>query len=191
MHFRKQIRNRIVDILKDANIPRVGANVFSYKLQDTESSRTPSISVYTLDESASKFDEAPRRSERRLNITIEVRDKHPDDDGTLADKVDDLSNFVERAILSDPFLGTWDNHNGEQDWLVDDTVITNTEYQADNTGEEYVMHQSITFSVEYKSDDSIYAQELVDLKSIGYSIETLTDDNVNSNRIEGLVIFDE
>ncbi len=187
MHFRKQIRNGVTQILKDANINRVGSNVFPFKLMDTESQETPSIAVYTVSETGSKFNESPRMHDRDLTLVIEVRDKHPDDDGTLPDNVDDLANEIEKAILDDPFLGTFENET----FIIEDTVYASTSYQFDDGDDEYIMHQSINFTVNYKSQDSISLDELNALREAHYSIKPQPATIGDSEDFTGIVTYED
>lgn len=183
MHYRKEIRAAITAILKGAAIPRIENNVYPFRLSESQAHAVPSLSVYTVNETGVKFNESPRMHARGVNVIIEVRDSHPDDDGTLPDKVDDLCNYVEQAILSDTFLGTW---NGTT-FCIEDTEYTGTEYNFDATGNEYAMHASISFSVTYKSDDSLSQDALSDLLTITYGIEQGVADE---NDFTGIINYD-
>ena len=187
MHFRKFIRNRVVKILKGAQIPRVGNKVFSFRVRDLEADEVPSIEVYTMSESASKFNEAPRMHDRDVQVVVEIRDTLSEDDGELADRVDDLCNHVEKAILDDAFLGTYDN----KVFCVEDTTISSTEYSIDSDNDLYLMRAQITFVVNYKSTDSPDVNEFNALKTIAYNIKVEPGTIGDDEDFKGEISFDE
>jgi hypothetical protein len=94
---RKLLRKKIVEILKDANIPKIGQDVFSQRSVPSDIEGLPVLLVYSKNTSVQRFDESPKRYMESVDITIECVTQHSDDE-LLADEMDDLALAVEKVI---------------------------------------------------------------------------------------------
>lgn len=97
---RKYLRKKIQDLLKAANIEGLGTDIFSMRSIPSNIENLPIALIYPNTETITRFDEAPKRYMRSLNVVIEVITLD-DNDECLADDMDRLASDVEKAIEDD------------------------------------------------------------------------------------------
>ena len=97
---RKYLRKKIQDLLKKENIDGIGQDVFSMRSIPSSIEHLPIALLYPKNETVSRFDEAPKRYLRSLNMMIEVITTN-DDDECLTEDMDDLAMLIEQAIEND------------------------------------------------------------------------------------------
>ena len=94
---RKSIRKRVQQLLKDADIPNIGQDVFAQSATPDSIESLPVINVYTLNEDVDRENWGDKAYRRSLSLTIEIKSKHNTSE-ELADDLDDLSELAEKAI---------------------------------------------------------------------------------------------
>lgn len=103
-HPRELIRKQAVAVLLGAT--NAGASVYASRVAPLISngwqSELPAIIVYTMDESAEIFNQAPREYRRRVELVVEI---HAEGNEALDDTLDTLARQVERLLLMDDTLG--------------------------------------------------------------------------------------
>jgi hypothetical protein len=100
---RKWIRKRVLEILRAANIPDVGDDIFSNKSLPSIASEPgllPCINLFTKISNVERSDEAPKSYRKTMEITLEIIAINDDDD-KLSDQLDDISQRVEDVIEDD------------------------------------------------------------------------------------------
>jgi hypothetical protein len=101
---RKEIRNKVVEILKRSKIVDVN-EIRANRSIVYDQEKLPSISVYTRNESTeSVLSDAPVQLKRVIDLLVEVS-VSSDKDDLAADKLDDLCHKVENALMADDSLG--------------------------------------------------------------------------------------
>jgi hypothetical protein len=144
--LRKVIRKKVAEILKGKT--DAGDRVFPNSAVPSWVEELPVILVYPRAEPASKYSQAPRELERELAIEVEIVAKGPltDEDGnepigqkSLEDILDDIAEQVECEMSRDETLGS----------TVDDSILTNTEFEFDGAGSEPIGSARLTFSATY------------------------------------------
>jgi len=144
--MRKLIRKKVAELLK--NNTAAGKRVFPNASVPPNEKQLPVILIYPRSESAAKYAEAPRELERGLDLAIEIYaagpevdedGNEPEDEDSLEDILDDLSEQVERIMHKDETLqGT-----------ADDSILTNTEMEFSGTGAQPIGSSRLTYSVTY------------------------------------------
>ncbi len=145
--LRKNIRNKVVEILKDKTA--AGSRVFGNPSITAWESELPVIHVFPRNESVSKFNESPREWRRDLDLTIEILAKGPDtnlDLGTpesgvtsLADILDDLVEQVECEMSRDETLQC----------EVDDSFLQSVDFEFDASGAQPIGSARLNYSAVY------------------------------------------
>ena len=100
---RKSLRKKVVEILKAANDPLFGQNVFPNRSIPSQIDTLPVILVYSKNAPVDRRDEAPKSYVINQEIVIECITQHDDDD-KLSDELDDLSDAVIKIIEDDFYL---------------------------------------------------------------------------------------
>lgn len=134
--IRKAIRHAIANVLK--NNTEVGANVFPSRKRKL--SGLPAILVYTLEETAEVFNEAPRELKRVLSVAIEIVAR---EDAGLDDALDDIAQEVE-DILSE---------NQTLDDVASDVVLTRTQIDLGAEGDNQHGACILAYDVTYYTMD--------------------------------------
>lgn len=144
--IRKFIRKRIQEQLKAAKITGVDQDVFSRKSTVHDDQGLPIINIYPNTESVQRFDEAPKRYKRSLDVVIEAVTTH-DTDSELADELDFLSYEIEKAIESDKIL---QGINGSPEgYYFEDTELTSIQYDTQGDGSSPFGAVRLSYSVSY------------------------------------------
>lgn len=144
---RKFLRKKIQEVLKGANIPGVGQDVFCRKSTPHEEQSLPYIIIYADSESSERFDEAPKRYRRNYQITCEIVSVH-DTDEELCDELDDLSGMVESAIENDEVLQGWKPYDNDGNCL-EDTEVVSVQYDQEGNGQQPSGSCRVSFNIEY------------------------------------------
>lgn len=159
---RKQIREKAKQTLMDKT--PCGIRVFANRFTPLWDVELPLIAIYTMDEPASVWAEAPREFERKLRLAIEIvgegrEDKNTDEIVSVDDILDDVGQAVEDAFAQDHTLGE----------LCRDVVLTNTEFMVDPNAEKSVASLRLTYEVTYYTVEVAIDEttELPDLKKVG------------------------
>lgn len=135
---RKYLRKKIQDLLKRSNIEGIGKDVFSMQSVPSNIEALPIVLVYPKNENISRFDEAPKRYLRTLNIMIEVI-LTDDDDECLTDGLDDLSSEVEKAIEQDT----------EIESCVESIELQSVTYDTASEGQSPVGSAVLNYQIDY------------------------------------------
>lgn len=144
---RKSLRKKVQSVLKAANIAGIGQDVYCRKSTNHEESQLPFICIYPNDETAQRYDEAPKRYKRNYEIVIEVISTH-DSDELLCDELDDLADAIEKTIESSRSLQGWDPYDdlGNQ---VEDCEATSVNYDIQADGSNPMGAVRLTYSINY------------------------------------------
>lgn len=135
---RKYLRKKIQEVLKDANIESIGSDVFSMRSIPSSIEELPIVLIYTKNESINRFDEAPKRYMRSLNVLIEVIVTDGNDE-CLSDRLDELSSLVEQAIEKDNTIEV----------QVETIELQSVVYDTEGDGQSPVGSASLNYVVEY------------------------------------------
>lgn len=154
--IRKLIRKKVQEVLKAAKIPNVGDDVFCRKSSNHDDGDLPYIIIYPNNESAQRFDEAPKRYKRFFDVVVEIITTHDTDD-ELCDELDDLSYHVEAAIESDETLQGMKAYSTAGKCF-EDTEITSVQYDIQADGSSPIGAVRMTYSVSYV--DQPYTQKI-------------------------------
>lgn len=100
MHKRAEIRDYVVSKLQSAT--SAGSNVFGNRFAPLWENETPSILVYSLDESSVDLNMSQKILRRTLHLGIEIRHEGTEQ---LDDVIDDISDEVEILMKDDQDLG--------------------------------------------------------------------------------------
>ncbi len=167
MHQRQQIRQTVCNKLKNNTI--ANDRVFAMRKLPLFESELPCILVYATSENASKFNEAPRELERKLQLSITGILQAPESE-ILPEKR--LDNALDSFALS---IETILNNNRYLDDCASDSILTNTEIAIDTDGimpaASIILNYDITYYTEACSQ-----KPLPDLKeiTINYKSENVT-----------------
>ena len=144
---RKFIREKIQEVLKAAKIPGVDQDVFCRKSTPHDDESLPYIIIYTNTENAQRFDEAPKRYKRSLEIVVECISIESTDQ-ELCDELDALSYDVENAIESNKTLQGFEpfDNNGS---CLEDTEVTSIQYDSQSDGSSPIGAVRLTYSITY------------------------------------------
>ena len=157
-HQRIPIRNHVTDLLRE-NIQN--AQVFSSRLRALNNEHLPAILVYTRNESAQKFAEAPRELDRNLELLIEIKVDGLHDCDDVADQ---FANRVEDLIHQDDSFGE----------LVNDVLLSNTDIEFFNEGAKPFCVARLTFDVQYFTLTNLYI-EPNDFEGVDIGVELNND----------------
>lgn len=144
---RKFLRKRIQEVLKAAKIPGVDQDVFCRKSSSHDDNELPYIIIYPNTENAQRFDEAPKRYKRSLEIVVECITTH-DSDQLLCDELDELSYHIEEAIESDEILQGFKAYD-KSGQCVEDTEVTSIQYDSQADGSSPLGAVRLTYSITY------------------------------------------
>ncbi len=139
---RKAIRAEVVSILKGTNTPPLGGataagqRVFPTRTNPIFEIELPCIAVYTLNEPAERYNEAPRRNKRTVRLAVEIVHELND---TLDDALDDICEQVENLLLPNDTL----NGKAADVQLVETEIVTLPE------GQRPIGAARISFDVTY------------------------------------------
>jgi len=148
---RKRIRKKIVEVLKAADIPGVGEDVFSQTSIDSDTDELPVINVYILSEPVSRNDQTPKTYQRNLSIQLEIQTTH-DNDELLMDELDDLSQLVENALEGTNELYDMKDATNTED-LINDYDLANTAYETEGNGSSPIGSVKINYNFEYYTNE--------------------------------------
>ena len=147
MHPRRLIRDAFVAVL--TGLPTTGANVFKSRVRALwETEELPALLVYTQDDRAEIFNEAPRRYERTASVAVEIVARANDD---LDDVLDGIADEVEAALFDNPYLLVSDGQGGTVARSAD-TVLTTTEIKILKEGDTEIGAARLTFDATYYQD---------------------------------------
>lgn len=179
-HQRKLIRAAAVAKLTGQT--DAGSRVFANRVKpficNGWMTNLPAIVIYTMDESADIFNQAPREYERTVQLMIEIQAAA---DESLDDVLDDIADDVERILLRDDTLSE----------TVNDLKLVRTRMALREEGETLIGACIIQFDAEYldrRPDDEFNATlDDLDTVSTAYSLnnEQAPADRANT-LIEGL-----
>ncbi len=137
---RKAIREKVIELLQNAEISGIGDKVFSGQVRRLWADEVPCILVYTRSEPARPAGTTPTQYRRDLLLAVEV--VYPANSG-LEDALDDTCAAIETVIAtqeadSDPLEGE-----------VADIQQVGTEISLSGEGEKQVGAARITYQVAY------------------------------------------
>lgn len=156
-HPRELIRKQAVAVLLGAT--NAGVSVYASRVAPLISngwqSELPAIIVYTMDESAEIFNQAPREYRRRVELVVEI---HAEGNEALDDMLDTLARQVERLLLMDDTLGD----------TVNDLQYVRSRMVLLDQSEHLTGACRLIFEAEYfdRHPDDLFNQSLPDLKSV-------------------------
>lgn len=133
-HQRQIIREKIRELLLQKTWAE--KRVFSNRSASLFESELPAILLYTRDESARQFTEAPRQLRRQLNLSIQAICRLQDQ---VDDYLDQLALQIESVFNANPFL----------DGTVADTLLTATEVEISSEGNMPIGSITLNYQVEY------------------------------------------
>lgn len=154
---RKEIRNRVIELLSAANIVPTG-RLFRNRMRSLETAELPAMLVYTFDEPVVKHAESPKEYERRLSLSVEIVGTASED---LDDLLDDLADRVEKVI----------NDNYDLGGLCRDIDLSNTESQYSDEGHKAAGAVRMTFIVTYYT---LAVQDSSDLEDFESAVSNIT-----------------
>lgn len=156
-HPRELIRKQAVAVLLGAT--NAGASVYASRVAPLISngwqSELPAIIVYTMDETAEIFNQAPREYRRRVELVVEI---HAEGNDALDDTLDTLARQVERLLLMGDTLGD----------TVNDLQYVRSRMVLLDQSEHLTGACRLIFDAEYfdRHPDDLFNQSLPDLKSV-------------------------
>jgi hypothetical protein len=100
---RKSLRKKLAETLIAADIPNIGADVFTQRSIPNKTDELPVLLVYIKSSNSEEFDNSPKSYRKQFDVTFEIITVD-DDDEKLADELDDMVEAVERTIEEDVFL---------------------------------------------------------------------------------------
>lgn len=150
---RKRIRKKVIEILKNKNIPEVEQSIFSQRSVASGAEELPLIIVYIKSETNERHNESPKSYKRNVLIEIEINTTHNTDD-ELADEMDDLSQYVEDALeKSEPEFFKMKDRKG-LDGLINDYNLSSSLYDSDGDGMNPVGSVRLVYDFEYYTDEN-------------------------------------
>lgn len=135
-HRRKKIRHKVVELLKGNT--DAGDRVFATRRMPLRKTDLSAIAVYTPDEDAEIWSEAPRELARDVDIVVNVWAR---ESKNVDDEIDDLCKQVEDAIHGDLYLGDTVEGRGAQ--------MTGTRTVVDPEAEKPLGFAELTWSARY------------------------------------------
>ena len=156
-HPRELIRKQAVAVLLGAT--NAGASVYASRVAPLISngwqSELPAIIVYTMDETAEIFNQAPKEYRRRVELVVEI---HAEGNEALDDTLDTLARQVERLLLMDDTLGD----------TVNDLQYVRSRMVLLDQSEHLTGACRLIFDAEYfdRHPDDLFNQSLPHLKSV-------------------------
>jgi len=142
-HKRKEIRDAVVTILKNANTEAEN-NVFGDRLKSLKSTEYPSIVVFCRSEISEVDSDGPRTYMRRVQCIIEgcIRTSL-ESDGSADDDLEDLAAEIETALYNIRQLGVAD---------VLDSKLRSTEIEFATNGDKPIGVVQLTYEILYQSN---------------------------------------
>ena len=134
MNKRKEIRNKILEILK--NKTKAKDRVYSNRVIPIGSYQLPAISIYTRSETLRIINDSPRQFERTLQLVVDIAASATND---LDDIIDDLAIAVERVM----------ENNEALDDLFSDITLIETEIGLDSNADKLIGIASLVYDVKY------------------------------------------
>jgi hypothetical protein len=151
---RKYLRKRVQEVLKAAKIEGIGEDIYCRKSTSHDDNMLPFINIYPNSESASRYDEAPKRYKKFYDVTIEVITRHDTDD-LLCDALDDLAYDIEQAIEGDNVLqGLAGESYDREGNCVEDTEQTSVQYDMQSDGSSPVGAVKLNYMISYVDQPS-------------------------------------
>lgn len=161
MHPRQEIRETVVQLLKDANTT-AGQRVYENRMEPLRKQDLPAIIVYTMRERIDPaWDTAPRELKRTTTIAIEAALLATDD---VDDELDAMARDIEGAMHVDDTL------NG----CAADSLLTETEVEIFVAGKEPIGAIRLTYDVTYYTqvpDESDVERDNLNTVDTRYSLE--------------------
>ena len=134
-HVRKQIRDKVADLLK-ANVSLVKRCVYTTRVHPLNDTNLPAISVYTGTETSQRLQGGVTDMIRELSLEI---DCYVRETSSFDDDVDAIAVQVEEAMATKFTL----------DGLAKFTVLTSTQIQFDGDADQILGVAKLTYSVQY------------------------------------------
>jgi hypothetical protein len=134
-HVRKQIRDKVADLLK-ANVSLVKRRVYTTRVHPLNDTNLPAISVYTGTETSQRLQGGVTDMIRELSLEI---DCYVRETSSFDDDVDAIAVQVEEAMATKFTL----------DGLAKFTVLTSTQIQFDGDADQILGVAKLTYSVQY------------------------------------------
>jgi hypothetical protein len=134
-HVRKQIRDKVADLLK-ANVGLVKRRVYTTRVHPLNDTNLPAISVYTGTETSQRLQAGVTDMIRELSLEI---DCYVRETSSFDDDVDAIAVQVEEAMATKFTL----------DGLAKFTVLTSTQIQFDGDADQILGVAKLTYSVQY------------------------------------------
>ncbi len=145
---RKYLRKKVIEVLKAKKISGINQDVYPNRSVPTDVHNLPIALVYTKNLTSTRFDEAPKRYFKELQVIIEVVTVH-DDDCQLSDELDDLSLAIEDAL----------EDSVELEECVEYINLNNVIYDTESDGQSPVGSVKIGYSIGFVTEpriDKIY-----------------------------------
>lgn len=162
---RKYIRKAVQQVLKDFDIPGIGAAVFSQRSIPTNIDTLPIIIIYSNDVQVSRFNEACKDYMKNLSLTIEIITQN-DDDELLMDELDDLSLVVESIMENARDL------ENQLEYI----NLQSVRYKTEGDGQSPVGSAILTYDIKYYFEPDLM-DSLDELRSINTIFKKSEDDN--------------
>jgi len=162
MTHRKEIRNKVVEILKDKT--GVKDRVYSNRVIPIGSYQLPAISIYTRSEILRIINDSPRQYERTLQLVIDIAASATND---LDDVIDDLAISVEKVM----------ENNEALDDLVSDITLIETEIGLDSNADKLIGIASLVYEVKYCGEE-----EFLEVKSKLEDLNTILKQQSQQNK---------
>lgn len=184
------MRNAAVQRLKDANIQRVGQNVFADQSQKYFQDKLPAMSVYTRRNPCNDNDTAPYIYDFVTDLSVETVVVGDYNDGTGIVTTADQLNFFSQQII-DTLIYNWPAE-GPLDGLVNEILLRGIYSGASQEGEKTIKGEVVKFDVVW-NELLPNAHPENDFARMGYSLltpeganaEDLDTDNINIMDPEG------
>ena len=135
-HVRKQIRNKLVDVLK-AGVPLVNRRVYDSRVYSLTQDKMPALVISTVSESSGLMNMGSTKNlDRVCSISVDVYVRATE---IFDDNVDAICVQVEEAIGANFYL----------DGLSKNTILSSTEIEFNGEAEQPVGIARLTYDVRY------------------------------------------
>lgn len=177
-HPRELIRKQAVAVLRGAT--NAGASVYASRvaplISNSWQNDLPAIIVYTMDESAEIFNQAPLEYLRKVEVVVEI---HAEGNEALDDTLDTLARQVERLLLADDTLGETANN---LQYLRTRMVLL-------DQSETLIGACRLIFEAEYldRHPDDLFNQALPDLNTVAISYNLGNAQSNPADRAETII----
>jgi hypothetical protein len=190
-----QIRQNVVQRLKDKNIPRIGNNVFEDRSLKLFPDELPAICVYTRSTPFEGKDRQPRYYQATTELVVESIVRGDYDPGGGAPKqgiAEQLNRFSEAIVQA--LIYPWDSEirahddppKGPFDGLAHDVILASISSDTNQDGETVIGGEAVTLEIEWESLQP--NQEPPDaFARMGVEIKTPPDANADALDIEDVV----